>query len=164
LIDRGRPAAGWSAPDRKSTPNQALQQTVGAAPKAMTKKILLVDNNPEYRQALASIVRRVGYDVIQAEEIAEAIERSASERPDLVMMAESVEVAAWLKTYQFPVRIPIVIYNSQRTAPWIDEALSNGAAAVLTKPISSADVREVLHKHLQTSRNKPRPIPSPFCE
>jgi CheY-like chemotaxis protein len=125
------------------------------------KKILLVDNNREYRHAMATIVRRVGYDVIQAEEIAEAIERSTSDRPDLVMMADGVELAAWLKSNQFPSRIPIVIYTVQRTGSSIDEALPNGAAAILTKPISSADLREVLHKHLHTSRNRPRPMPSP---
>jgi CheY-like chemotaxis protein len=125
------------------------------------KKILLVDNNREYRHAMATIVRRVGYDVIQAEEIAEAIERSTSDRPDLVMMADGVELAAWLKSNQFSSRIPIIIYTVQRTGSSIDEALPNGAAAILTKPISSADLREVLHKHLHTSRNRPRPMPSP---
>ena len=127
----------------------------------MAKKILLVDNNCEYRHVMASIVRRVGYDVIQAREIAEAIERSASERPDLVMVSDGVEVAAWLKTNQFPIRIPIVVYTAEQTAGWMDEALSNGAAAILTKPISSADVGDVLRKHLHISRNRPRPLPSP---
>ena len=51
----------------------------------MSKKILLVDNNREYRHTVASIVRRVGYDVIHAEEIVEGLERLVSDRPDLVM-------------------------------------------------------------------------------
>jgi CheY-like chemotaxis protein len=110
---------------------------------------------------MATIVRRVGYDVIQAGEIAEAIGRSASDRPDLVMMADGVEIATWLKSNQFFFRIPIVIYTMQRTASWIDEALGNGVAAILTKPISSADVGEVLRQYLHTSRNRPRPMPSP---
>jgi DNA-binding NtrC family response regulator len=126
----------------------------------VTKKILLVDNNREYRHTMASMVRRIGYDVIQAEKIAEAIERSTSERVDLAMMADDVEVVAWLKANQFPASIPIVVYTAHQTANWIDEA-SNGAAAILIKPISSADLGEVLHKHLHTSRNRPRPIPSP---
>ena len=127
----------------------------------MTKKILLVDNNREYRHAMASIVRRIGYDVIQTEEIAEAIKRLAIDRPDLVMMSDGVEVAAWLNTNQFPVRIPIVVYTAQQTASVMDEPLSNGVVAILTKPISSADVGDVLRKHLNTSRNRPRPLPSP---
>lgn len=126
----------------------------------MPKKILLVDNNREYRHALASIVRRVGYDVIHAEEIADAVERLVSDRPDLVMIGDGVEING-LKSNQFPVNIPIVIYTAQRTSSWVGEALSNGVADIITKPISSTDLRELLHKHLQTSRNRPRPIPSP---
>jgi len=99
----------------------------------MPKKVLLLDNNREYRHTMASIVRRIGYDVIQAEGIAEAIERLASDRPDLVMMADDVEVVAWLKTNQFPVRTPIVVYTAQ-TGRRIDEALLNGAAALQPSP------------------------------
>jgi CheY-like chemotaxis protein len=131
------------------------------------KKILLVDNNREYRHAMATIVRRAGYDVLQADEVAQAIERSVGDRPDLIIMAvaepaiNDVEIAVWLKSNQFPFEIPVVIYTPQRTTSWISEALSNGAADVLTKPISSADVADVLRKHLPTCRNRPRPIPSP---
>jgi CheY-like chemotaxis protein len=127
----------------------------------MSKKILLVDNNREYRHTVASMVRRVGYDVIHAEEIVEAMERLVSDRPDLLMIADGVEVAAWLKTNHLPVRIPIVVYTAQQAASWMDEVLSNGVAAILTKPIASADVRDVLRKYLNTSRNRPRPLPSP---
>ena len=84
----------------------------------MPKKILLVDNNREYRHALASIVRRVGYDVIHAEEIADAVERLVSDRPDLVMIGDGVEING-LKSNQFPVNIPIVIYTAQRTSSWV---------------------------------------------
>ena len=125
----------------------------------MPKKILLVDNNHEYRHVLASIVRRVGYEVIHAAEIADAVKRLVSDRPALVMIGDGVEIAG-LKSNHFSVRIPMVIYSAQQTSNWRAEALSKGAADILTKPISSADVSEVLHKHLQTSRNRPRPIPS----
>lgn len=127
----------------------------------MSKKILVVDNNREYRHTMASTVRRVGYDVIHAEDLVEAIERLVSDRPDLVMMADGVEVAAWLKTNQSSVSIPIIVYTGQQTANWMDEVLSSGVAAVLAKPISSADLRDVLRKYLNTSRNRPRPLPSP---
>ena len=127
----------------------------------MSKKIILVDNNREYRHTVASIVRRVGYDVIHAEEILEATERLVSDRPDLLMIADGVDVVDWLKTNHLPVSIPIVVYTAQQTASWRDEVLSNRVAAILTKPISSADVRDVLRKHLNTSRTRPRPLPSP---
>jgi CheY-like chemotaxis protein len=127
----------------------------------MSKKILLVDNNREYRHTIASMVRRVGYDVIHAEETGEALERLIGDRPDLIMMADSGEIAGWLKPNHLPVSIPIVVYTAQQSASWMDEVVSNGVAAILTKPISSAAVRDVLQKYLNTSRNRPRPLPSP---
>ena len=127
----------------------------------MLKKILLVDNNHEYRHVLASIVRRVGYEVIHAAEVADAVKRLISDRPDLIMIGDGVEIIAGLKNNQFSVRIPIIIYGAQQTSSRLEEALSKSAADILTKPISSADVSEVLGKHLQTSQNRPRPIPSP---
>ena len=127
----------------------------------MSKKILVVDNNREYRHTIASMVRRVGYDVIHAEEIVEARERLVSDRPDLVMMGDGVEVADWLKANQFPVSIPVIVYTGQQAVTWVNEILSNGAAAILAKPISFADLRDVLRKYLNTSKNRPRPLPSP---
>ena len=127
----------------------------------MPKKILLLDKNHEYRHVLASIVRRVGYNVIHAGEVADAVKRLVSDRPDLMMIGDGVEIAG-LKSNEFPVRIPMIVYSAKQTSSWLDEALSNGAAEILTKPVSSADVGEALRKHLQTSRNRPRPIPSPL--
>jgi DNA-binding response OmpR family regulator len=127
----------------------------------MSKKILLVDNNREYRHTMASMVRRVGYDVVQAEDVEEAIEKAASDPPVLTIIADSVEVAAWLKINQIPVSTATIIYTAQKTASGRDETLANGAAAILTKPISYADLRDVLRKHLHTSKNRPRPLASP---
>ena len=138
---------------------------VYAARDPIMHKILLVDNNREYRQRMAMIVRRVGYEVIQADEVTEAMERSSSDHPDLIMMEltlpamNGVEIAAWLKTNLFPFGIPVVIYTTQQPGSWI-EGLGSTAAEVLTKPISSADVGEVLRKYLPTSRHRPRPIAS----
>jgi len=123
----------------------------------MPKKILLVDNNHEYRHVLASIVRRVGYDVIHAGELADAVRRLVSDRPDLIMR-DGIEIAG-LTSNKFCVRIPMVVYSAQQTSSCLEEALA-GVADVLTKPISSAAVDAVLDKHLQTSRNRPRPRPS----
>jgi CheY-like chemotaxis protein len=131
------------------------------------QKILLIDNDREYRQMMATLVRRAGYGVIQADEVAEANSRSLSDRPDLIMMEltlpamNGVEITAWLKCNQFPFGIPVVIYTSEQPGSCTKEALSSAAVEVLTKPISSADVGEVLCKYLPIARNRPRPIASP---
>jgi len=133
----------------------------------MRQKILLVDSNPEYRHVMATIVRRIGYEVILSDEATKAVERVSSDRPNLIMMdpallaLEGTDLTAWFKSNLSPLRIPVLIYTTLDAGSWKNEALSNGVAEVLTKPIPLADLREVLRKHLAPSGNRPRPIPSP---
>jgi two-component system alkaline phosphatase synthesis response regulator PhoP len=138
-----------------------------AKAETMRRKILLVDNNPEYRHVIATIVRRVGYEVIQSDQADKATERAMSDRPDLIMMdpallaVDGVDIAAWLKSNLYPLKIPVLIYTSPEAGSWKNEALSSGAAEILTKPIPFSDLREILRKHLSPARDRPRPIPSP---
>lgn len=133
----------------------------------MRQKILLVDNNPEYRHVMATILRRIGYEVILSDEAARAKERVLSDHPDLILMdpallaVNGIDIAAWLKSHLYPLRIPVLIYTTPEGASWKNEALSSGAAEILTKPIPFDDLREVLRKHLSHGRNRPRPIASP---
>jgi DNA-binding response OmpR family regulator len=133
----------------------------------MRQKILLVDNNHEYRQVMATIVRRVGYEVIQTDEAAKAMERALSERPDLIIMnpamlaMDDIDVAAWLKSNLSSLGVPVFIYTAKEAGDWKNQALSSGAVEVLTKPIPFTDLRDVLRKHLSPARDRPRPIPSP---
>lgn len=136
----------------------------------MKQKILLVDKDREYRQVMATIVRRVGYQVIQADEIADAMKRALSERPDLIMMDPSLlatngdDLAAWLRSSPFPAGIPLFIYTTQDAGSWRDEVLCSGVVEILTKPIPPTEVQQALSKRLPASRNRPRPIPSPCFE
>lgn len=133
----------------------------------MKQKILLVDNNHEYRQVMATIVRRVGYEVIQTDRAVKAMERASREHPDLIMMdpamlaMDDIDVAAWLKNNLSPLGVPVFIYTASEAGDWKTEALSSGAAEVLTKPIPFTDLRDVLRKHLSPACDRPRPIPSP---
>ncbi len=52
----------------------------------MDKKILLVDDEPNVRAGLADILRELGYDIIEAENGQDAIEKARAIRPDLVLM------------------------------------------------------------------------------
>ena len=50
------------------------------------KKILLVDDQPQIRKVLSALLRREGYQVIEADGGAAAVALTASERPDVILM------------------------------------------------------------------------------
>ncbi len=131
------------------------------------RTILLVDNDQEYRQTMATIVRRAGYQVIQADTGSQALERVSLERPNLIMMdleiasEEIVELTAWLRNDLLRYDIPLILYATEQDRRGINETLRNDAAEVLAKPLSYTAVRDALCKHLRTFSNRPRPIPSP---
>jgi DNA-binding response OmpR family regulator len=55
----------------------------------MTKtspKILVIDDDPDYREAVAPILKSALYDVISAANPAEAKEKILSEKPDLILL------------------------------------------------------------------------------
>lgn len=52
----------------------------------MPSKILIVDDDPGIRVILETILKRAGYDVIQAKEGVECLKKVAREKPDMVIM------------------------------------------------------------------------------
>ena len=50
------------------------------------KKILIVDDSPTERHALSELLAKSGYNVVTAESGEEAIAKSKSELPDLILM------------------------------------------------------------------------------
>jgi len=50
------------------------------------KKILVVDDSPTERLALSQVLSKNGYDVVTAESGEQAITKSRSEKPDLILM------------------------------------------------------------------------------
>ncbi|MBM4043003.1 MAG: response regulator [Planctomycetes bacterium] len=52
----------------------------------MAQKILMVDDDEGFLLAAGSLLEAAGYDVTQAESAAQARERLASERPDLIVL------------------------------------------------------------------------------
>ncbi|MCC7174436.1 MAG: response regulator [Bryobacterales bacterium] len=49
-------------------------------------KILIVDDDPDFSQAVASFLEASGYDVLQAADGTEGLKVAKAERPDLILM------------------------------------------------------------------------------
>jgi CheY-like chemotaxis protein len=52
----------------------------------MANSVLLVDDNEHLRRIFGSILRFSGYEIVEAESGAEAIEKAASVQPHLILL------------------------------------------------------------------------------
>ena len=52
----------------------------------MTKRILVVEDEEDNRQILRDLLRTTGYELVEAEDGAQAVEEVSKHRPDLILM------------------------------------------------------------------------------
>ena len=98
----------------------------------MGKKILLVDDETNIRTSLADILEKLGYEVIQAANGQEAIEKARRQNPDLVLLdtkmpdMDGFEVCRQIKKIE-GLTIKVIIYTGYIDAVDITKARLAGA-------------------------------------
>ncbi len=112
-------------------------------------QVLLVEDNPTVRQALASSLRRAGHDVFAVETVAEARVIAAGHSLDLIVSdfylpdGNGVEFMHWLRERTSVPGIAI----SGDPEPGIRElCLSSGFATFLPKPILWTAIDEAIQR------------------
>ena len=120
----------------------------------MIQRILLVDDNIDCRELMALYIHRLGYDVVQAGDGIEAIEKAEGERFDLILMdiqlpklggAESV---SQLKKNSITKEVPILIFTGFSPNKYENTPLASDTVDIIQKPISLQVVRHLLKKYL----------------
>ena len=119
------------------------------------KKILIVEDNEDCRELQAVVVRRLGYEVIEADNGAAAIEEALAEKPDLILMDLSMpkmsgeDAVVQLKNLPSTREIPVIICTAYDAGPRVNRAIVAGAVEVLHKPFKFSDLENLLRKHLR---------------
>jgi CheY-like chemotaxis protein len=131
---------------------------------AAAKKILVVEDNNDWREVLTIIIKRLGYDVIAAATGEDGVAQAAAALPDLVLMDIGLprmsgdQATAHLKGNATTKDIPVIIQTAFGMGPSAERALAAGAAEILHKPISMSVIEKVLGKYLPGSRPAATPI------
>jgi CheY-like chemotaxis protein len=122
------------------------------------KKILLVDENDAFRESLGGFLKGLGYEIFEATNGLDVIDKASNIHPDLIMMDVRLpgingdEATARLKRNMTTRHIPVVINTGWTTAcnveERVDRAVNAGAAEVLYKPLQFPMVRDVLRTYL----------------
>ena len=114
--------------------------------KDLSQKILVVEDNKDNRELVVKVLKINGYHVIEAVDGEEAIEKTKTENPDLILMdlfipkIDGYEVTRRLKRDIDLKSIPIIALTAHAMKGDMEVALAAGCDGYIPKPI---DVREL---------------------
>lgn len=118
-------------------------------------KILLVDNDEFVIEYLKAHLMDWGYEVLSAQDGADAVSLASSTIPDLIIMDINMPVMTGyetikkIKSEDNTARVPIIALTANNTAEDRDHAYEVGCQAYIAKPIVDIDVvREVVTRIL----------------
>jgi two-component system KDP operon response regulator KdpE len=106
-------------------------------------KILIADDDPQILRALKVTLRARGYEIVTADDGAEALELAAAQHPDLVMLdlgmpgLDGVEVIQGLRGWT---QVPILVVSGRTDAADKVDALDAGADDYVTKPFAIDEI------------------------
>lgn len=119
------------------------------------KKILVIEDEPEMRRNLTTILRLEKFQPIGAENGQRGLELARTEKPDLilcdVMMPEldGYGVISALRMDPATVAIPFIFLTAKGEKPDIRAGMNLGADDYLTKPVPKADLLAAIRSRLE---------------
>jgi DNA-binding response OmpR family regulator len=117
-----------------------------------TRKVLIVDDEPNIVTALEFLFRRSGYEVQMAANGAEALERVDAWRPDVVLLdvmmpvRSGYEVCQKLRERPDLAPVKIVMLSAKGSEAEVNKGLSLGADLYITKPFSTQELVSTINR------------------
>jgi DNA-binding NarL/FixJ family response regulator len=127
------------------------------------KKILVIEDEPEMRRNLATILRLENFQPLTAENGRLGLESVRTNKPDLilcdVMMPEldGYGVIAALRADAETVSIPFIFLTAKGEKPDIRAGMNLGADDYLTKPVGKADLLAAIRSRLERAAQQSTP-------
>lgn len=118
------------------------------------KKILIIEDEPEMRRNIATILRLEKYQPLTAEHGRAGVEMALKENPSLilcdVMMPEldGYGVLQAIRTNQLTEATPFIFLTAKGEKPDIRAGMNLGADDYLTKPVAKADLLNAIAARL----------------
>ena len=116
----------------------------------MSKRLLVVDDEPNLLRAVAAILRAEGYDVTTARSGAEALVRVAESLPDLIVSdvrmpgVDGHQLARQLRSSSRTELVPIVFLTAKDETADRVAGFRSGVDAYLTKPFEPDELTAVI--------------------
>jgi two-component system cell cycle response regulator DivK len=123
-------------------------------------RVLLVDDYPDAREMYTEYLEFSGFEVVEAENGMEALQRAVDAEPDIILMDLSLPIMdGWeatrrLKADKRTASIPVVALTGHALAGISEGAKKAGCDAFVTKPCLPEDLVKEIRRILETTANK----------
>lgn len=122
----------------------------------MKKTILVADHEEIYLRHLASILSKMGFDVLPAGKATEVIQVLKNTSADMVLMDEDIskshvaEILDWLKNHESTAAMPVILLSSHPHANMENVCRRHGCVEYVKKPMSLVTLHKILQNHIYT--------------
>lgn len=128
-------------------------------------RVLVVDDEPDMLENVSRILHRSPYACVKAGSVMEAIGILDRDPPDLILTDLRMPGFDGLTVVREARRrlpgVPIILVTAYVTDSAVQEAIGAGAAGVLAKPFTGAELLGTVHQALEQTRPPPAPPASP---
>jgi CheY-like chemotaxis protein len=120
----------------------------------MSRRVLVVDDEPDIVYMVKVILRSAGCEVMTAEGVAEATTKLQVDDPDLVLLdlrlgdGDGMDVLAALRQMGKIEKIPVLILSAHATPATSETALAAGAKGYITKPFVAGQLVDAVNEYL----------------
>ena len=121
---------------------------------AMSKKVLIVEDNELNMKLFHDLLDAHGYQTLQTRDGIEALEIARTNRPDLILMdiqlpeVSGLEVTKWIKEDDSLRSIPVVAVTAFAMKGDEERIREGGCEAYLSKPISVGKFIETVRRFI----------------
>ena len=126
------------------------EPAIDSLPAALGRRLLLVEDNPDARCAMAELLRALGHEVSEAADGAQALAACATQAPDLIIMdiglpdQSGYALAARFRSAPATRHTPLVALTGYGQEGDKDRALASGFSAHLVKPVDMPTLLAVI--------------------
>ena len=116
----------------------------------MSKKILIVDDDPTVHMIVTPLLSKAGYAVISAKSGEQGFQLALSERPQLIILdvimpgIKGRDLCVKIKSYEVLRNIPVVFLTAKNSSDDLNAELAAGAVTHMTKPIEPENFIRVI--------------------
>ncbi len=119
-------------------------------------KVLVVEDDQELRKTVSEVLDRSGFEIHQAVDGVDALEKIALDRPDLVMMDVNMPRMNGLdclsKIKEFDPSIIVIVMTAYSTIEDAVRAIKEGAYNYLAKPIKHQNIVDMVQRALEAQK------------